>query len=359
MLRVKSGWMTAVVAGWAVVGLASAAIPQPCRADSYMMDGKPISKEQYDAGILINDGSALLHSNRNQEAAAKFKQAVDLTPNFADAHHDYALAMARLGNLDLAIAEFKKAIELNPLLDSAWLSLGSSYQSSGMITEALATYKEYLKRFPNARDVSQVSSLIEGLDHVQQSHKVASATADDYFAEATSGGATRWPAENMPIKVFVYSGTNVAGFKPKYDEVLRNSFEDWAKVSQGLIKFRFVDDPKDCDIECTWVSDGTSLANQAESGETRLTKTGKGIVHARIQLVTVPTLPGLPMTANRMRMICLHEIGHALGFTGHTTNPKDAMFYSCNLDDNWKDLSARDVNTLMHLYSGPTEYGRG
>ena len=57
------------------------------------------------------------------------------------------------------------------------------------------------------------------------------------------------------------------------------------------------------------------------------------------------------MTENRIRQITLHEIGHALGITGHTTNPNDAMFFSVTLEDRWKDLSARDAATIVRMYS--------
>jgi predicted Zn-dependent protease len=78
----------------------------------------------------------------------------------------------------------------------------------------------------------------------------------------------------------------------------------------------------------------------------------EGIARGTITLLTVPLSPELPMTENRMRTVCLHEIGHALGLGGHTTNPDDIMFYTSSLADVAKHLSDRDRATLVRLYSG-------
>src|SRR5262249_45120520 len=91
--------------------------------EQYLMDGKVVPKEFFDASPLVNEGTALLRSNRNKEAADKLAQAVQIAPTFPDAHHDYALALVKLGKPQEAIKEFKTALSLNPNLSSAWLSL--------------------------------------------------------------------------------------------------------------------------------------------------------------------------------------------------------------------------------------------
>jgi hypothetical protein len=52
-----------------------------------------------------------------------------------------------------------------------------------------------------------------------------------------------------------------------------------------------------------------------------------------------------------IRWICLHEIGHALGLMGHSTQHNDVMYSSMPLSTNDRSLSERDKNTLKHLYS--------
>lgn len=50
-----------------------------------------------------------------------------------------------------------------------------------------------------------------------------------------------------------------------------------------------------------------------------------------------------------------HEIGHALGIWGHSSNPNDALYFSQVRDS--PNISARDVNTLKKVYQQPTQLG--
>jgi tetratricopeptide (TPR) repeat protein len=53
------------------------------------------------------------------------------------------------------------------------------------------------------------------------------------------------------------------------------------------------------------------------------------------------------MTKDFMRMIAVHEIGHALGLTGHSPYEEDVMFPALS---NQRGITSRDVATLYKLY---------
>lgn len=322
------------------------------------MDGRVVPKSFYDASSLMSEGLSLLHQNRNQEASVKLKQAVAIAPDFAEAHHNYGLALAKSGQLSAAEKEFQLALSLNPGLDGSWLSLGGLYQSTGRVKEAITTYQQFIERFPASKDAPKVASLIKGLERVQAAKEAAGsvvlppAVGDDYLAEVDSDGLNRWEPSRFPLKVFIADGSGVAGYSPAYSTILKTSFEDWAKCSRGLISFVFVKERSKADIECSWLADSSKLSNSAESGETRLLSSKlHGIVHGTIRLLTMPILPGQRVTDNSVRMMCLHEIGHVLGLTGHTTNPDDTMFYSSTISARWTNLTQRDANTIVRLYS--------
>lgn len=332
--------------------------------ERYEMDGKPVSRAFYEAGLLVVDGNNLLRANRYQEASVKLKQAVATAPDYAEAHYNYGLAMAKLGNLAGAIEQFQIAIKLKPSLDQCWISMGGVYQASGQVDNAIKSYRQYLTLFPHGAQAAQVSNLIRGLQNESASTRPdalalgtsapAKGSPDDYLAEVTKRGTLRWPADHTLLRVYIRPPVRVAGYLPRYDEILRQSFDDWSKASGGAVKFQFQSVPTNADIEVTWTSDPSKLANKAEAGETRLTSSRFGIVHGIIQILTVPMMPGMAVTPNRIRTISLHEIGHVLGLTGHTANPTDAMFYSATIADEWRNLTTRDANTMTRLYSSPT-----
>jgi len=331
---------------------------------TYFIQGKPVSYQVYQGATLVNEGLALLRANRNQEAADKLSQAVKLAPDLAEAHNNLGLALAKLGRLPEAVEQLKQAVALSPDLAATWLSMGGLYQSSGKLDEAIKAYREFLNRFPNHSEAPKIANLVKGLEaesrrqqaagqstNGQQLSLSAAAAGDDYLAEVTSQGVLRWPARRIPLRVYVRPGQSVPGFRPAFLSILNQAFEDWARASDGRVSFVFVSDPNKAEIECSWTNDPGQLANSAESAETRVFTDREGIAKGTIKLLTVPLSAELPLTDNRARLICLHEIGHVLGLAGHTKNPADIMFYSSSFVDEWRVLTQRDSNTVIRLYS--------
>ena len=50
-----------------------------------------------------------------------------------------------------------------------------------------------------------------------------------------------------------------------------------------------------------------------------------------------------------------HELGHALGIWGHSSDRKDALYFS--QVRNFPPISSRDINTLKKIYQQPTRLG--
>lgn len=338
------------------------ALPAPADdAGSYTGTGQlpPDTKNRVVA--LLNEGVALMRDNHNQEAVERFSQAAALDPGDWATHLDLGLALAKTGRTDEAIGEIKRCLALNPDSDSALVTLGGLYQSSGRVDQALEVYREFLSRFPRHSESARVASLVKGLEAASPSlDKQAAAGAacassggagDDYLAAVTANGTLRWAGDRMPLKVYIAPGEGVPGFRPEMPSLLRQAFDDWGTAAGGRLRFSFVGSPQEADIKCTWLADPSALSNSAEAGETRVFTSGMNIVSGTIKLLTVPLTDQLPLTDNRLRQICLHEIGHVLGLAGHTTDPADAMCFSSSVADRWRRLTARDSNTIRRLYS--------
>lgn len=356
--RRPSPRITGIVIAWSVCCLSQNASAAELRYE-YMMDGKAVSQEAYDA---YNKGRQLLRVNNNSDAVMMLKKATELMPDNSEVHHTYAIALAKSGQSSTAIQELQTAITLNSNQAPSWMTLGGLYQSTGQLDKAIETYKGFVSRFPTDKDVKKIAGLITGLEGERSRQQaiygpggIPPANLADYYTEVTRDGIIRWSPQQMPLKVCITSGDGIAGYKPQFGDILKQSFTSWSEASGGLVTFSFVDNAEQAQIVCLWSNDPAKFKNIAESGHAVLETTRNGLVKGTITILTVPLVEQLPLTDNRMRKGCMHEIGHVLGLGGHSSNPADAMFYSMDVDDTWRELSPRDANTLIRLYSKPPE----
>jgi len=66
------------------------------------------------AAAYNNLGKVYAHEGKMDQALARFRQAIDLDPNFAAAYKNLGLALASQGKKEKAEEMLKKAMELKP-----------------------------------------------------------------------------------------------------------------------------------------------------------------------------------------------------------------------------------------------------
>ncbi len=311
------------------------------------------------AGVYQNQG-------KFEDAVALYKDAMASFPEktwetLPEMHFNYGLALAKLGKTDEAIAQMKLAAPSKANLPGTWLTLGALYQASGRLQESIDAYKEFLRRFPDNKEAPRISGAVKLLEKEEQRLAAGrgphgsglGAAAGDYFSQVAQTGARHWPASAMPLHVYMVPANGVKGFKPYYDDIFKQCFDEWVSASSGKISIEYVTEPSKAQIEFCWGDDPAKLANRAEGGEARIfVRPDSTIVKANITVLTVPVTPLRPVTDNLIRFTCLHEIGHALGMSGHSLTPGDIMFFSSTITDERRSLSQRDMKTLERLYAG-------
>jgi len=91
-----------------------------------------------------------VHGWNFPQSEALFRQAMDLSPNYALAHHWYSYFLVSMGRHDEAIAEIKKARELEgPLSLSVNTDIGEIYSWAGRYDEAEGYLRDVLQIEPN------------------------------------------------------------------------------------------------------------------------------------------------------------------------------------------------------------------
>jgi tetratricopeptide (TPR) repeat protein len=87
---------------------------------------------------IFDDANGDLAIGDLDKAVEKYRQCVDLDPDFFDGWHALGMALMKLGRFDQAIEAGKKATDLRPNDQIAWTSLSLFYNRAGNIKEAEA-----------------------------------------------------------------------------------------------------------------------------------------------------------------------------------------------------------------------------
>ncbi len=162
----------------------------------------------------------------------------------------------------------------------------------------------------------------------------------------------RWQTRQMPLRVHLPRPP--AGMFEDDDAVwesVRDGVTDWTDVvGPGLPHFRFVDAPGDADIPVVWADEPDGdwyVAHCAYDINVMTRRFGVSRI-----LVTARWQDGSLADVNDVYDVMLHEMGHALGLTGHSPHSEDVMFAGVQADRE-PGLSARDRATLRALYRRP------
>ncbi len=184
---------------------------------------------------------------------------------------------------------------------------------------------------------------------------------DYYDLLSSDGWLMRWPKKKFPLRVYIEDGSNIAGYRPQFRNILLNAFYSWTDASGGKLTFTKASSKLESDVVCTWtktLNADTELPsgrpNAGASFYEEFEEAGTGninILKVRIKIPVRRPTDGLIVTDGEMKCTCLHEIGHALGIDIHSPNPSDMM---CRFNNAFKVrpvLSVRDVHTIQRLYS--------
>jgi tetratricopeptide (TPR) repeat protein len=320
-------------------------------AENYMMGGKMITEKEAQSAQLVKQSMTDLEAGKVAQALSEAEEAKSKAPNFYYAVAALAVCQARAGRSDEAIANFRQALSINPdLPDSLW-SLAATLQSAGRTEEAIGVFRQFITKYPNDSKTSQGIAFISMMGGQAKNDKAIHHSAQDYFDEAIGTNLMRWSDKDIPVKIFIASGNNVRGYQSSYAESLSNALKAWEEASQGKIKFKQVDSADKASIDFIWSDNPKDVSNPAEGGEAYLRPVGNALGAVRIVVLTVKVQKELKLNDQLIRLICTHELGHALGIAGHSPSPGDIMYSSLPLDYERLKVSERDAKTLRKLYA--------
>lgn len=328
----------------------------------YSLNGRQISRAEYNGLQLADEAMPLLDAERFDEALGKLERAARIAPNHAYIQSNIGFVYIRLGKPDKALPHVKKAVELEPQDASLVRNLAMAYVSLGHPQEAVTTIEQFLSANPGHKEARELTSYLGSVrEEVTRQSRANTAegsnSKNDYFAFASAeSGITRWEFDRLPLKVYIAPSEGVSGYQDIFARELDESFQAWTRASEGKIRFDFTQDKTSADITVTWTSNVHDLDSPDEGGEARVRYGSRGITHSDIFLLTYDAEKGRAKSRNQIRGVALHEIGHSLGLIGHSPNAEDVMYFSETGAIDKPGLSFRDIKTLNLLYQTKTAF---
>ncbi|MGP8200890.1 MAG: tetratricopeptide repeat protein [Limisphaerales bacterium] len=103
--------------------------------------------------IACNDfAEALSQIGRVDEAIAWFQKAVQIKPDYWQAHYNLGIMLRGRGRMDEALVQFRKAAQCDPGKEDAHYQLGNTFRDKGEMDNAIAEYQKALEITPDDAD---------------------------------------------------------------------------------------------------------------------------------------------------------------------------------------------------------------
>jgi tetratricopeptide (TPR) repeat protein len=113
-----------------------------------------------EANQLVQRGADLMSRREFEQAIDHFTQAIQISPKFAEAYNQRAIAHFLSESFDHAIEDCQRAVELMPDHFGAWVGMGHSHAHEGRVCEAKRCYRRALEINPH------LSGAKEALDEI-------------------------------------------------------------------------------------------------------------------------------------------------------------------------------------------------
>ena len=119
--------------------------------------------------VLSNYGAILQNLGKLKQAELSYRKAIEINPNFAEAHSNLGNVLNALGKFKEAEYLYRKAIEINPNFSDAHSNLGNVLNDLGKFKEAEVYTRKAIEINPNFADAhSNLGNILNNLGKLKE-----------------------------------------------------------------------------------------------------------------------------------------------------------------------------------------------
>lgn len=142
-----------------------------------------------DSAVVRSNLAATLVDSKLDEATYQLRQAVELAPQFADAHYNLGIALAKRGEFAEAIDQYRIVLKLRPAYPNVHYFFAVALAGSGQLDEAINQYREALQINPDdatahnnlGNALADRGLLDEAIEQYHDATKIKPKSAGAYF----------------------------------------------------------------------------------------------------------------------------------------------------------------------------------
>lgn len=267
---------------------------------------------------------------------------------FAGDYYSVGVDAFKKGAYDKAALNMEHAVRISPKNVNARYYLAQVYLMQNRIADAIVQYNRIIILSPSS-DAAVLSQ--KGLSLIRQScsktNSIASINELDKYKNnyidyvLTDGGdIKKWAS--FPLTVYIEP-------KPQKNAV-QKAFEQWQLKTKNLVGFNFVNSPEQAKITVCFKNklESTSTKEHFIAGYSKPYYEGIYLSKSEINILAVNPETQQEVSDDFIFATTLHELGHSLGFVGHSPSQEDVMCASSAAPK--MELTNRDVNTMNVFY---------
>jgi len=151
------------------------------------------------SGVLAMLARALAEAGRNEEAAARYREAVQVNPRNREAHRELGIVLARLGRWEECVAANQDAYRLDPNNWQVNFNLGTALVSVGRLEPGLLHFEQAVRIDPrNYRGYYNLANTLSRVGRYGEALEVLNEGQEQTGGQLSLAGRLAWLLATCP-----------------------------------------------------------------------------------------------------------------------------------------------------------------